>query len=79
MEHNDRNDMEHNDYNEILVRILHIGILFEFLSNIGIVHLLTSSRTLLNFKGILTYNHYQYFINVLYLSSYKLQVSHQIF
>lgn len=41
-----------NNQVKIIFRILEMGILFEYLCTVGIVRLLTSSRTLLNFRGI---------------------------
>ena len=41
-----------NSINKMILRILDIGILFGYLCTIDIVHLLTSSHILLNFKGI---------------------------
>jgi len=59
MEHNntDANDNiiddtdDEDNINKMILRILDIGILFEYVCTIDIVHLLTSSHILLAFKG----------------------------
>lgn len=52
--------MENNDENsdENLMRVLRIGILFEYLFKEGISNLLTLSRKLLYFRGIFNFQHH---------------------
>lgn len=41
-----------NDHVEMIIRILEIGLIFEFLNTIDIKRLLSSSHGLRNFRGI---------------------------
>ena len=56
MEFINENDISNNDNDDnqlkVIFRILEMGIVFEYLCTIGVVRLLTSSRTLLYFRGI---------------------------
>jgi hypothetical protein len=52
---NNNDDENHdNDINDnIILRVLEVGLVFDYIHTVGIIKLLTSSRILLNFRGII--------------------------
>jgi len=59
----DKSNDNGSDSIKVILRLLEVGLIFEYLQTIGIISMLTSSRQLLCFEGMFHIHHFIYHIN----------------